>query len=89
MEKEKKVKDVDFADSAVPSSARKNVVTMFMIMLGFTFFSASMWVGQEMAAGLDFWGFIKALLLGGAILGIYTDRMVWRRYCNVCNSCCA
>ena len=45
---------------------------MFMIMLGFTFFSASMWVGQEMAAGLDFWGFIKALLLGGAILGIYT-----------------
>ena len=34
MEKEKKVKDVDFADSAVPSSARKNVVTMFMIILG-------------------------------------------------------
>ena len=42
MEKEKKEKDVDFADSAVPASARKNVVTMFMIMLGFTFFSASM-----------------------------------------------
>lgn len=41
MEKEKKVKDVDFADSAVPASARKNVVTMFMIMLGFTFFSAA------------------------------------------------
>ena len=54
MEKEKKVKDVDFADSAVPSSARKNVVTMFMIMLGFTFFSASMWVGQQLADGLDF-----------------------------------
>ena len=72
MEKEKKVKDVDFADSAVPSSARKNVVTMFMIMLGFTFFSASMWAGQEMAAGLDFWGFVKALILGGVILGIYT-----------------
>ncbi len=31
-----------------------------------------MWVGQEMAAGLDFWGFIKSLLLGGAILGMYT-----------------
>lgn len=41
MEKEKKVKDVDFADSAVPASARKNVVTMFMIMLGFTFCSAT------------------------------------------------
>ena len=31
MEKEKKVRDVDFADSAVPASARKNVVTMFMM----------------------------------------------------------
>ena len=72
MEKEKKVKDVDFADSAVPSSARKNVVTMFMIMLGFTFFSASMWVGQQLADGLDFWGFLGSLILGGIILGIYT-----------------
>ena len=72
MEKEKKVKDVDFADSTVPASARKNVVTMFMIMLGFTFFSASMWVGQQLADGLDFWGFLGSLILGGIILGIYT-----------------
>ena len=72
MEKEKKVKDVDFADSAVPASAGKNVVTMFMIMLGFTFFSASMWVGQQLADGLDFWGFLGSLILGGIILGIYT-----------------
>ena len=64
--------DIDFAECAVPKWSRRRFVTMFMIMLGFTFFSASMWVGQEMAAGLDFWGFIKALLLGGAILGIYT-----------------
>ena len=68
----KEKKDVDYAEQAVPEEGRKGFVTMFMIMLGFTFFSASMWVGQEMAAGLDFWGFIKALLLGGAILGIYT-----------------
>lgn len=72
MEKEKKVKDVDFADSTVPASARKNVITMFMIMLGFTFFSASMWVGQQLADGLDFWGFLGSLILGGIILGIYT-----------------
>ena len=64
--------DIDFVECAVPKWSRRRFVTMFMIMLGFTFFSASMWVGQEMAAGLDFWGFIKALLLGGVILGIYT-----------------
>ena len=64
--------DVDYATSAVPQSARRSVFTMFMIMLGFTFFSASMWAGQELAMGLDFWGFVGALLVGGAILGLYT-----------------
>ena len=43
---------------------------MFMIMLGFTFFSASMWIGQQLADGLDFWGFLGSLILGGIILGI-------------------
>lgn len=64
--------DVDYAETAVPQEGRRGFLTMFMIMLGFTFFSASMWAGQEMAAGLDFWGFVKALILGGAILGVYT-----------------
>ena len=43
--------DIDYADQAVPKEGRKGFLTMFMIMLGFTFFSASMWVGQQMAAG--------------------------------------
>ena len=36
---------------------------MFMIMLGFTFFSASMWVGKELADGLDFSGFIISMIM--------------------------
>ena len=64
--------DVDYAESAVPQSARRGIVTMFMIMLGFTFFSASMWAGQELADGLDLGGFIASLILGGVILGLYT-----------------
>ena len=70
-ETEQKV-DIDYADRAVPEEGKKGFVTMFMIMLGFTFFSASMWAGQQLAAGLDFWGFLKSLLFGGAILGLYT-----------------
>ena len=66
------VTDIDFADRAVENSSKKGFVTMFMIMLGFTFFSASMWAGQQMAAGLDFYGFIGSLILGGIILGAYT-----------------
>ena len=72
MSKEKTKVDVDYADSAVPANGRKGFVTMFMIMLGFTFFSASMWAGQQLAAGLDFKGFLGALILGGVILGTYT-----------------
>ena len=72
MRTETKKKDVDFADRAVPAENRKGMLTMFMVMLGFTFFSASMWVGQELAEGLDFWGFLRSLLLGGIILGVYT-----------------
>ena len=64
--------DIDFSTTAVPGNQRRSMITMFMIMLGFTFFSASMWAGQELAMGLDFWGFVGALLVGGAILGIYT-----------------
>ena len=64
--------DIDYASARVPQESRRSLITMFMIMLGFTFFSASMWVGQELADGLDFWGFVEALILGGLILGLYT-----------------
>ena len=66
------VTDIDYADSAVDNQSKKGFLTMFMIMLGFTFFSASMWAGQQMAAGLDFYGFVGSLILGGIILGAYT-----------------
>ena len=64
--------DIDFAEQSVPTGQRRSFLTMFMIMLGFTFFSASMWVGQEMAKGLDFYGFLGSLFLGGSILAVYT-----------------
>ena len=67
-----KVVDIDYAENAVPRTARRSFLTMFMIMLGFTFFSASMWVGQQLADGLDLTGFIGALIVGGAILALYT-----------------
>ena len=67
--------DYDYTVGPVSKTGRKSNLSMFMVMLGFTFFSASMWVGQELAAGLDFKGFIWALLLGGLILGAYTGTL--------------
>lgn len=67
--------DADFQSSAVSESARHSNLSMFMIMMGFTFFSASMWVGQQLASGLNFNDFILAMLLGGIILGAYTGAL--------------
>ena len=77
MSKTNKKVDVDYTNGPVDASGRKSNLSMFMVMLGFTFFSASMWVGQNMANGLDFKGFILAILLGGLILGAYTGALGW------------
>ena len=69
--------DVDYTTQAVDRAGRKSTLSMFMVMLGFTFFSASMWVGQQLAAGLNFWGYVWALLLGGLILAAYTGSLSW------------
>ncbi len=67
--------DIDYTNEAVPKTARKGFGAMFVIMLGFTFFSASMWTGVDLANGLDLKGFIWAVLLGGIILAAYTGAL--------------
>ena len=69
------INDADFTSGRVTKDGRKSNLSMFMVMLGFTFFSASMWAGQNLAAGLDFAGFIGAIILGGIILGAYTGTL--------------
>ena len=63
--------DADYSLEAVPESARKGFWNMFFVMLGFTFFSASMSVGAKLGNGLDLSGFIWACLIGGVILSAY------------------
>ena len=52
--------DADYSLEPVPQTARKRFWPMFFIMLGFTFFSASMSVGAKLGNGLDLSGFIWA-----------------------------
>ncbi len=65
------VVDADYSLEAVPDSARKGFCQMFFVMLGFTFFSASMSVGAKLGNGLDLSGFVWACLIGGFILSAY------------------
>lgn len=78
-DKVKKVEtvDADYSLEAVPEDARKGFRSMFFVMLGFTFFSASMSVGAKLGNGLDLTGFILACLIGGAILSVYCGLLAY------------
>ena len=64
--------DSDYAFEAVPLTARRGFWAVGFVMLGFTFFSASMTVGANLGNGLDLPGFVWAVTIGGAILAVYT-----------------
>ena len=64
--------DADYSLEAVPQTARQKFWPLFFIMLGCTFFSASMSVGAKLGNGLDFSGFVWAVLIGSVILSVYT-----------------
>ena len=69
--------DDDFSLEAVPAGARKGFWSMFVVMMGFTFFSASMSVGATLGNGLDLTNFIWAVVIGGVILGAYTGGLAY------------
>ena len=64
--------DIDYSLEPVPLSARRGFWAVGFVMLGFTFFSASMSVGAKLGNGLDLGGFIAAIVIGGLILAVYT-----------------
>lgn len=67
----------DFEQTLVPQEQRRGFWSMFVIMLGFTFFSASMWTGASMGDGLTVGGFVTAMLVGNLILGVYTSTLAY------------
>lgn len=61
----------DYELSPVPAHASRGFWTMFSVMLGFTFFSASMWGGGTLGEGLTLARFAWVVLFGNLVLGIY------------------
>jgi cytosine permease len=64
--------DNDFALGHVSDSHQKGFLPMMVVMLGFTFFSASMWAGGKLGTGLTALQLIGAVMAGNLILGCYT-----------------
>ncbi len=53
--------DNNFSQGPVPQSARKGVLALTFVMLGLTFFSASMWTGGTLGTGLSYHDFFLAV----------------------------
>ncbi|EIJ70128.1 cytosine permease [Pasteurella bettyae] len=59
----------------VPQSERKGAVALTFVMLGLTFFSASMWTGGTLGTQLTYDNFWFAVIIGNLMLGIYTSAL--------------
>ena len=71
MERER-TEDGDFALGHVADSHKKGFWPMLVVMMGFTFFSASMWAGGKLGTGLTAGEFFLAVMTGNLLLGCYT-----------------
>jgi cytosine permease len=62
----------DYALTPVPENERRGFFSISMVMLGFTFFAASMWTGGSLGTGLRLWpDLVVTVLAGNLILGVY------------------
>ncbi|MDE1549386.1 cytosine permease [Jeotgalibaca caeni] len=69
--------DHDYSLVAVPQEEKKGFWPMFSIMVGFSFFSASMWAGGTLGTGMTLPNFLLSVFLGNLILGIYTSALAY------------
>ncbi|TDQ56676.1 cytosine permease [Mesocricetibacter intestinalis] len=63
----------NFSLKPVPQSERKSLLALTFVMLGLTFFSASMWTGGTLGTSLNYNDFWLAVIAGNLMLGVYTS----------------
>lgn len=73
----KKHQDHDYSLEAIPNSEKKGFISMLVVMLGFTFFSASMLAGGNIGTSLSMDKFITAVVIGNIILCVYTGLLAY------------
>ncbi|AIC94421.1 cytosine permease [Shouchella lehensis] len=69
--------DQEFSWQEVPKTERKHFLKTLAVMLGFTFFSASMLAGGQLGISLTFSQFIVVVLGGNLLLGLYTGALAY------------
>lgn len=64
-------KEQDYPLSAVPALERRSFWSMGLVLLGFTFFTATMWAGGSVGVAFDFSSMLLVLMIGNLLLGTY------------------
>ena len=70
----------DFPLSPVPLDQRKGFVSMTSVLLGFTFFTATMWAGGKLGSSFSFYELIGLIVIGNLLLGSYAASLGYIAY---------
>ncbi len=74
-EQQEKVVDQDYPLEHVPKSARRGLISISCVLIGFTFFTPTMASGASLGAAFTFDDLILIIIAGSIILGLYVALM--------------
>lgn len=67
----------DYPLSEVPKDKRKGLFSISVILLGFTFFTSTMWAGGTLGQAFNFKELMLAILVGNLLLGSYAAALAY------------
>lgn len=67
----------DYPLSAVPTNQRKGVWSMMSVLLGFTFFTSTMWAGGKLGSAFTFYEMLGIIFVGNLLLGAYSAGLAY------------
>jgi len=76
----------DFPLTEVPAESRKSLLSIAAVLLGFTFFTATMWAGGSLGVAFKFTDLIWIIILGNLLLGTYVAILGFIAYKSGLNS---
>ncbi|PMR74742.1 cytosine permease [Billgrantia endophytica] len=71
------MKTSDYPLSEVPDNERKGLLSISMVLLGFTFFTATMWAGGTLGASFDVIELLMVITVGNLLLGAYAAALAY------------
>lgn len=67
----------DYPLSEVPKTDRRGLLSSAAVLLGFTFFTATMWAGGTLGSAFSFGELLLVILVGNLLLGSYASALAY------------